>query len=69
MPLSQENFLSIKTRQELRDWLTIHSKKESVCWVPVSIKPHPDILRYLDVVEEALCFGWIDSTKKKIRIA
>ena len=25
-----------------------------------------DHLWYLDAVEEALCFGWIDSTKKKI---
>ena len=25
-----------------------------------------DVLPYLDVVEEALCFGWIDSTLKKL---
>ena len=66
MPLSQENVLLFQTRQELREWLTIHSKTETVCWVPVSVKPQPNMLRYLDVVEEALCFGWIDSTKKKI---
>ena len=23
-------------------------------------------IRYVEVVEEALCFGWIDSTKKKL---
>lgn len=28
--------------------------------------PTPDVLLYLDVVEEALCFGWIDGVKKKI---
>jgi uncharacterized protein YdeI (YjbR/CyaY-like superfamily) len=26
----------------------------------------PDTLPYLDIVEEALCFGWIDSTLKKL---
>lgn len=26
----------------------------------------PGILPYIDVVEEALCFGWIDSTLKKL---
>ena len=28
--------------------------------------PPPGILAYIDVVEEALCFGWIDSTLKKL---
>jgi uncharacterized protein YdeI (YjbR/CyaY-like superfamily) len=28
--------------------------------------PPPGILPYIDVVEEALCFGWIDSTLKKL---
>jgi len=32
----------------------------------VSLKPTPDALLYLDVVEECLCFGWIDGVKKKI---
>ena len=31
----------------------------------VSIAPKADTLLYLDVVEEALCFGWIDGIKKK----
>ena len=25
-----------------------------------------DALAYIDIVEEALCFGWIDSTNKKL---
>ena len=34
----------------------------------MSRKKNPDngILPYLDVVEEALCFGWIDSTLKRL---
>ena len=28
--------------------------------------PPPGVLPYIDVVEEALCFGWIDSTLKKL---
>lgn len=28
------------------------------------MKPVPDTLLYLDAVEEALCFGWIDGVKK-----
>ena len=28
--------------------------------------PPAGVLPYIDVVEEALCFGWIDSTLKKL---
>ena len=36
------------------------------CWVTVNRtkQPRTDSIPYLDVVEEALCFGWIDSTYK-----
>lgn len=60
-----ENILDITTREQLRNWLEIYSSTEKCCWVIVSIKQKPDTLLYLDVVEEALCFGWIDSVKKK----
>ncbi|WP_238904977.1 YdeI/OmpD-associated family protein [Clostridium sp. YIM B02506] len=42
-----------------------NSSIETSCWVVVSIVPKSDTLLYLDVVEEALCFGWIDGIKKK----
>lgn len=60
-----ENLLNIRTRAELREWLQINSMNEKNCWVEVSVSPKENTLLYLDVVEEALCFGWIDSTKKK----
>ncbi len=60
-----ENILDITTREQLRNWLELYSSTEKCCWVIVSIKQKPDTLLYLDVVEEALCFGWIDSVKKK----
>ena len=28
--------------------------------------PPAGVLQYIDVVEEALCFGWIDSTLKRL---
>lgn len=58
--------LPVKSREELRVWLKEYSRTAKSCWVAVSMKPAPNTLLYLDVVEEALCFGWIDSTKKKI---
>jgi len=38
---------------------------EPCCWVIVSMKQTKGTLLYLDIVEEALCFGWIDGIKKK----
>ena len=57
------NILQIHNRIEFRQWLTIHSSKETECWITVKRgKPiNPDVFYYLDAVEEALCFGWIDS--------
>jgi uncharacterized protein YdeI (YjbR/CyaY-like superfamily) len=61
-----EKLLSVCTREDLRNWLHENCNIEKSCWVIVSIKPNPGILLYLDVVEEALCYGWIDGIKKKI---
>ncbi|BAD65680.1 YdeI/OmpD-associated family protein [Bacillus sp. FSL K6-0047] len=61
-----ENLLRVKTRQELRDWLEEHSTTEKCCWVIVSMAEQPNVIQYVDAVEEALCVGWIDGLKKKI---
>lgn len=61
-----DNLLSIINRKELRNWLQENCMTEKSCWIIVSIKPEPNKIQYLDAVEEALCFGWIDGIKKKI---
>lgn len=60
--------LEYSDRSQLRAWLQEHHSKEKECWVVMSRSKTPTagILPYLDVVEEALCFGWIDSTLKKL---
>lgn len=62
------NLLDIKSRAELREWLIQNHKTEKECWVVVKRgRPTDDnTFWYIDAVEEALCFGWIDSTTKKI---
>lgn len=61
-----ENLIPVRSREDLRSWLQENGQIEKFCWVLVSMKPTPDMLYYLDAVEEALCFGWIDGVKKKI---
>lgn len=62
------NLLEAKSRKELREWLVQNHDKETECWVAVKRGRPKDngIFGYVDAVEEALCFGWIDSTTKKI---
>ena len=62
------NLLDIKSRTELREWLIQNHKTEKECWVVVKRGRATDdnTFWYIDAVEEALCFGWIDSTTKKI---
>lgn len=56
------------TRAQFRAWLVEHHTTERECWVVAKRGrwSEGDPLRYLDAVEEALCFGWIDSTVKRL---
>ena len=58
------NLLDVKSRTELREWLIQNHKTEKECWVVVKRGRPTDnnTFWYIDAVEEALCFGWIDST-------
>ena len=62
------NLLHFKNRSELRQWLKENHRKEKCCWVVTYRSKCPEwpAIPYIDVVEEALCFGWIDSTLKKL---
>ena len=64
--ITKENTTYLSTRQQLREWLTENSRTQPFLNVPISIKPKPETILYLDLVEECLCFGWIDGIKKKI---
>ncbi len=66
--ISMVNLLEVKSRQELRQWLIQNHRTETECWVIVKRgRPKDDgTFWYIDAVEEAMCFGWIDSTVKKI---
>lgn len=61
-----ENLLNVTNRDELRAWFTNNASAEKFCWIVITTKPENGVVQYLDAVEEALCFGWIDGTKKKI---
>jgi uncharacterized protein YdeI (YjbR/CyaY-like superfamily) len=51
-----------KTRAEWRKWLTANHAISKGIWL-ILVKKNAGLagITYLDAVEEALCFGWIDS--------
>ncbi|MBQ2118502.1 MAG: hypothetical protein II192_05550, partial [Clostridia bacterium] len=54
-------------RREWRAWLSSHFETESEIWFVFPGKSAgEESLSYNDAVEEALCFGWIDSTVKPV---
>ena len=61
------NILTVTTRKAWRSWLAKHHKTAADVWLVYhrkdSGKPR---IAYDDAVLEALCYGWIDSTVKKI---
>ena len=64
------NLLELAHRTQLRQWFEQHAAKDKECWIAMYRVKRPaecgDCLPYIDVVEEALCFGWIDSTLKRL---
>ena len=59
--------LYVTNPKEWRAWLEKHYKTENEIWL-VYYKKHTGKPRieYNDAVEQALCFGWIDSTAKSL---
>jgi len=61
------NTLDLRTRRAWRQWLKAHHASVTDIWL-VFHKRHTGVacLSYDDAVEEALCYGWIDSIVKRL---
>jgi uncharacterized protein YdeI (YjbR/CyaY-like superfamily) len=59
--------LTVVTREEFRQWLADHHKTKVEIWLVFYYKRtgKPTIL-YNDAVEEAICYGWIDSQQNQM---
>lgn len=56
-----------KNRQEWREWLQKnHDKKQSVWLIYYKKQSNIPTIIYSEAVDEALCFGWIDSKSKPL---
>ena len=61
------NSVHINSRAEWRSWLQAHHERDEGIWL-ISYKKSAGKPRidYNESVEEALCFGWIDSKPNKL---
>ena len=61
--------LYVTDRQDFRRWLEENHKSKKEIWLiqykKAAQKPS---INYVEAVEEALCFGWIDNTEKSMDI-
>jgi uncharacterized protein YdeI (YjbR/CyaY-like superfamily) len=59
--------LYVTTREDFRKWLEKNHKSKKEIWLiqykKATRKPS---LNYVDAVEEAICFGWIDGLEKSM---
>ena len=65
--MDKKKTVYVRNRKEWRDWLKKHFDKEKEVWLVYPKKATgKKCISYNDAVEEALCFGWIDSTMKSL---
>jgi uncharacterized protein YdeI (YjbR/CyaY-like superfamily) len=59
--------VTVRSRAEWRQWLVANHLREESVWLVTYKKHLGDLhLPYNDIVEEALCFGWIDSLPRAL---
>lgn len=67
MARAERERVQVTSRAQLREWLAAHHDSSPGIWLITNKRasglPAPS---YDDIVEEALCFGWIDSTVRTV---
>ena len=59
--------VEVKSLKELREWLNQNHKQKESVWLITYKKQIPEFyIEYTKIVDELLCFGWIDSLPRKL---
>jgi uncharacterized protein YdeI (YjbR/CyaY-like superfamily) len=65
--VTDREHVEVRTRAELRAWLAAHHAVSSGVWLVTPKRSSAaDAPTYDDIVEECLCFGWIDSRPGRV---
>ena len=60
-----EQVIEFRNRQAFRKWLERNFNQQESIWIKMN-KVDKDALKPFQALEEALCFGWIDSLIKRV---
>ena len=58
--------IEVKSVAELHGWLEDHHATSGSVWLVTYKKSHPDYLPFGEVVEELMCWGWVDSSVRRV---
>ena len=58
--------VEVMTRSDLRSWLLNNYQQARGVWLVTYKKSSKYYLPYSDIVQECICFGWIDSLPRKL---
>jgi uncharacterized protein YdeI (YjbR/CyaY-like superfamily) len=65
--MSEPEHVVFATRKELRDWLTTHHQQSASIWAVTFKKAASNTyLSREEILDEVLCFGWVDGARKKL---
>ena len=65
--MAEPEIVEVVDRAAWRRWLTRHHRRPDAVWLVIHKRTSTSgSLRYEEAVEEALCFGWIDSKANKL---
>ncbi|MEM7441589.1 MAG: YdeI/OmpD-associated family protein [Pseudomonadota bacterium] len=65
-PAQEAAQVEVTSRAELREWLSVNHTLRDGVWLVSHKKVSPHYLLYDDLVEECLCFGWVDSLPRAL---
>jgi uncharacterized protein YdeI (YjbR/CyaY-like superfamily) len=64
--MAEELRVEISSRADLRNWLLKNNSQSKSIWLVTFKTPDRRHVPYDSIVEEALCFGWVDSLPRKL---
>ncbi len=64
--MSDHEKVEVRSRCELRTWLAVHHHQTQSIWLIHHKKCSEHYLAYDEIVEEAICWGWIDSLPRAL---
>ena len=66
MPAGDAPHVEVRSLAELRDWLSRHHRDGASVWLVTYKKAHDHYLPFGEVVEELICWGWVDSSVRRV---